>query len=232
MNYAGRLLFTLRKLRFVQCPLQSGNETGTGGEHLTDQAPPQGRIRPILHVGHPTLRQAALPVPAAEAGSPAIKQLIDDLIATMRAASGAGLAANQIGVPVRVCVIEVKDNPRYPYKPRIPLTVLVNPVITPLSDELFENNEGCLSVPDLRGNVMRHVRIRVEALDRDGGPVDLEVSGLSAGTYQHECDHLDGLLFLDRLTHPGTLATWEQFTLHHRDRYLERVNQLVARFGQ
>lgn len=191
-----------------------------------------GQVQPILHIGDPVLRQVASPIPTSRIETPATQKLIDDLVATMRAASGAGLAANQIGVSKRVCVIEVKDNPRYPYKPTIPLTVLVNPVITPLSDEAFENNEGCLSVSGLRGNVMRHVRIRVQALDRHARPIDVKISGLSAGTFQHECDHLDGLLFVDRVTDTRTLATWEQFALHQRDEYLERVRSLVALYGQ
>jgi hypothetical protein len=88
--------------------------------------------------------------------------------------------------------MEVKDNPRYPYKPNIPLTILVNPVLTPLSETKFENFEGCLSVPDLRGIVRRHVELRVQAWDRLGNPIDAEVRGITAGTYQHECDHLAG----------------------------------------
>jgi peptide deformylase len=198
---------------------------------LNGEAGP-GQIRPIRRIGDPILRRVAEPVRPADVRSREVQQLIDDLIATMRAASGAGLAANQIGVAARVCVIEVKDNPRYPYKPPIPLTVLVNPVITALDGETFENNEGCLSVPDLRGNVPRATRIRVEGLDRHGARLDIQVSGLSAGTFQHECDHLDGVLFVDRVADTRTLATWDQFALHQRPRYLERVAELVGRFGQ
>ena len=127
-----------------------------------------------------------------------MQELVDDLIDTMRDANGAGLAANQIGVTRRVVVIEVGDNPRYPYKPRIPLTVAINPVIEPLDDELVEINEGCLSVP-LRGVVARHVNIRVRYLDRDGVEHDEVKRGLTAGTWQHECDHLDGVLIVDRV---------------------------------
>ena len=103
---------------------------------------------------------------------------------------------------MRVAVIEVNHNPRYPYKPPIPLTVVVNPVIEPLDDELVEINEGCLSVPNLRGTVQRHVNIRVRYLDRDGIDHDEVKRGLTAGTFQHECDHLDGVLFLDRVDRP------------------------------
>ena len=149
----------------------------------------------------------------------------------MRDANGAGIAANQVHEPVRVAVIEVDHNPRYPYKPPIPLTVVVNPVIEPLDDELVEINEGCLSVPNLRGNVMRHVNIRARWLDRDGGEHDEVKRGLTAGTFQHECDHLDGKLFLDRVTDTTTLTTWEQFERHHRDAFVARITEFVNRVG-
>ena len=132
---------------------------------------------------------------------------------------------------MRVAVIEVDHNPRYPYKPPIPLTIVVNPVIEPLDDELVEINEGCLSVPNLRGNVMRHVNIRVRWLDRDGTEHDENKHGLTAGTFQHECDHLDGKLFLDRVTDTTTLTTWEQFERHHREAFVTRITEFVNRVG-
>ncbi len=177
------------------------------------------------------LRERAREVDPAGVGSGEIQTLIADLIDTMRHANGAGLAANQIGVPVRVAVIEVNNNPRYPYKPPIPLTVVVNPVIEPIDDELVEINEGCLSVPNLRGNVNRHVNIRVRSLDEHGGEHDEMKRGLTAGTYQHECDHLDGVLFLDRVTDPTTFTTWEQFERFHRDAFIERITEFVDRVG-
>jgi peptide deformylase len=122
-------------------------------------------------------------------------------------------------------------NPRYPYKPPIPLTVVVNPVIEPLDDELADINEGCLSVPDLRGEVPRHVNVRVRYLDRHGEQHEDVRRGLTAGTFQHELDHLDGVLFVDRVRDPTTLSTWEQFERHHRDAFVERANELVARVG-
>lgn len=188
-------------------------------------------VRPILSIGHPVLRERAREIDPADIGSPEVQQLVDDLIDTMRDADGAGLAANQIGVPRRVAVLEVGDNPRYPYKPRIPLTIAINPVVDPVDDELVEINEGCLSVP-LRGNVHRHVNVRVRYLDRDGAPHDEMVRGLTAGTWQHECDHLDGVLFVDRVTDPTTLATWDQFDAHHRDAFVERITAFVARTSQ
>jgi peptide deformylase len=188
-------------------------------------------VRPILAVGHPVLRERARAVAADEVASAEVQALIDDLIDTMRAANGAGLAANQIGVPRRVAVVEVDHNPRYPYKPPIPLTVLVNPVIEPVDPELVEINEGCLSVPDLRGNVRRHVTVRVRWLDRHGTAHDEVRRGLTAGTFQHECDHLDGVLFLDRVTDPTTFTTWEQFERFHRAAFVERISAFVARVG-
>jgi peptide deformylase len=188
-------------------------------------------VREIVTVGHPVLRQPARAVAPAELASAEIQQLIDDLIDTMRHANGAGLAANQIGVPVRIAVIEVGDNPRYPYKPRIPLTIVVNPMIEPVDDEVVDINEGCLSVPNLRGTVARHVNVRVRRLDRDGGEHDEIVRGLTAGTYQHECDHLDGVLFLDRVTDPRSFTTWEQFERFHRAAFVERITEFVARVG-
>ncbi|HEX9257895.1 MAG TPA: peptide deformylase, partial [Acidimicrobiales bacterium] len=159
-------------------------------------------IRPIVTVGHPVLRERGRELSVAELASAEVQAFIDDLVDTMRHANGAGLAANQVGEAVRIAVVEVDHNPRYPYKPPIPLTVVVNPVIEPLDAEMVDINEGCLSVPNLRGNVMRHVNIRLRYLDRHGQPYDEVKRGLTAGTFQHELDHLDGVLFLDRVTDP------------------------------
>lgn len=188
-------------------------------------------VREILHVGNPLLREQSREVTREELATPAMQQLIDDLVDTMRAANGAGIAAPQIGELVRITTIEVNRNPRYPYKPPIPLTIVVNPVIEPIDDEQYENNEGCLSVPNMRGNVMRFVNVRVRYWDRDGNEHDEVRRGLTAGTFQHECDHLDGLLFLDRVTDTRTLTTWEQFERFHRDAFIERITAFVDRVG-
>ena len=148
----------------------------------------------------------------------------------MHDADGAGLAANQVYEPIRICAIEVRNNPRYPYKPNIPLTILVNPILTPVGDEQFANYEGCLSVPNLRGLVNRAVHLHVTALDRHGNRIDEVVHGLKAGTFQHEGDHLDGTLFVDRAD-PGTFTTWTEFERHHRAAFVERAKALVARVG-
>jgi peptide deformylase len=188
-------------------------------------------VRQLVEIGDPVLRQRAREVSLEELRSPELQRLIDDLIETKRAASGAGLAANQVGEPVRIAVAEVEGaNPRYPYKPPIPLTVMVNPVLEPLDPELVEINEGCLSVPHLRGALSRHVNIRVRYLDRDGRERDELKRGLTAGTFQHEVDHLDGVLFVDRAD-PRTLATWEQFERHQRAEFVDRITEFVARVG-
>jgi peptide deformylase len=188
-------------------------------------------IREIVTIGHPVLRERAREVTPDEISSDPIQQLIDDLIDTMRNANGAGIAANQVGEAVRVAVIEVNNNPRYPYKPTIPLTVVINPVIDAIDDERFDVNEGCLSVPNLRGEVSRLVSVRVRYLDRDGVAHDEIKRGLTAGTFQHECDHLDGTLFVDRVTDPTTFSTWEQFERFHRAAFIERISAFVERVG-
>jgi len=189
-------------------------------------------VLPIVTVGDPVLRERAREVTPEELASPEVQRLIDDMVETMRAAGGAGLAANQVGSLVRIAVAEVDHNPRYPYKPPIALTVMVNPVIEPLDAETAAINEGCLSVPDLRGEVDRHVRVRVRRLDRDGAEHDEVRLGLTAGTFQHELDHLDGVLFLDRVRDPATFTTWEQFERHHRDAFVERARALNRRFSR
>ncbi len=182
----------------------------------------------VRAVGDPVLRQPAQDLTEAELAAPAVQQLIDDMVETMRGAGGAGLAANQVGSLRRVAVIEVNDNPRYPYKPPIPLTVIVNPRIEALSDETLLINEGCLSVPDLRGDVDRWLKIRVRSLDRHGRSQELTASGLTAGTFQHEVDHLDGVLFLDRVTDPRSFTTWEEFERHGKQDFLRRVAPFTA----
>jgi peptide deformylase len=185
----------------------------------------------IATVGNPGLRIRATEVTRDELVSDDVQTFIDDLIETMRHANGAGLAATQVLRHQRICAVEVANNPRYPYKPPIPLTILVNPVLTPLDGELFRNFEGCLSVPGIRGEVSRSTRIRVQAWDRHGNEIDEEVRGLKAATYQHEVDHLDGLLFLDRVEDSRTLSTWDSFNEFHKEAFVERVTALVAKHG-
>ena len=188
-------------------------------------------IRKIATLGHPVLRQVARELSREELASPTVQAFVDDLVETMHDANGAGIAANQVFEPIRICAIEIKNNPRYPYKPNYPLTILVNPVVTPITDETFLNNEGCLSVPNLRGDVRRFTGVRVRAWDREGRDVDFEVKGLTAGTFQHELDHLDGKLFVDRVEDTRTLSTWSDYERHHMAAFVERAKAIVAKHG-
>ncbi len=188
-------------------------------------------LRKIAQIGHPVLRQRARELTRDELLAPDMQRFVDDLVETMRDANGAGLAAIQIYEPIRVVAIEVRDNPRYPYKPKIPLTVLVNPVLEPTGDETFSNYEGCLSVPNLRGRVRRWARLRVRAWDRHGSDLDFAVAGISAGTFQHEVDHLDGKIFVDRVEDPRTLTTWDCFERYHQAGFVEEVTEIVGRYG-
>jgi peptide deformylase len=185
----------------------------------------------IAHIGNPLLRQRAREVSAEELAGAQTQTFIDDLIETMRDANGAGIAAIQVHVPIRIFVVEVKDNPRYPYKPNVPLTVVVNPVVTPLTTDKFDNYEGCLSVPNLRGVVQRFTEVRVTGTDREGVAFERHIKGLTAGTFQHEVDHLDGALFIDKVTDPRTLCTWAEFDRYHKQAFVERIVPFIARMG-
>lgn len=185
----------------------------------------------IAQIGHPVLRRRAREVSRDELASAELQRFIDDLIETMRDANGAGLAAPQVHRELRICAVEVAQNPRYPYLPSIPLEVLVNPVITPLGPETFENYEGCLSVPNLRGLCDRFTAIELAAWDRHGAETRRTIRGLSAGVYQHECDHLDATLFVDRVKDPRSLTTLAEFERHHRDPFVARMKALAAREG-
>jgi len=188
-------------------------------------------VREIVTIGHPVLRERAREVTPEELGSPAVQTLVDDLVETMRAAGGAGLAAPQVGVGLRVYVTEVRDNPRYPYKPDLPLRVLVDPEVRPLSGESFEVVEGCLSIPGLRGRLRRHAEVEISYLDRDGERHVEVIRGLSAGTFQHEQDHLDGVLFVDRVEDPRTLTSWESFVAFQAEAFAEEARAIVERWG-
>jgi peptide deformylase len=188
-------------------------------------------IRKIATIGHPILRTRARELTKDELAKTVTQTFIDDLIETMHDAAGAGIAANQVYEPIRICVIEVKDNPRYPYKPNYPLTVLVNPVVTIATDERFDNFEGCLSVPNLRGLVQRAPVVNVTAWNRNGEELAFPVKGLTAGTFQHEVDHLDGKLFVDRVQDTTTLTTWADFERFHKAAFVEKAKALVLKWG-
>ena len=150
-------------------------------------------IRQVLRMGDPRLLRVAQPV--AEFGTPQLRNLIADMFDTMRDLSGAGLAAPQIGVDLRVVIFGFQSSPRYPQAEPVPETILINPVLTPLSDEMEDGWEGCLSVPGLRGVVPRHATLRYQGFDLEGRAIDRSVSGFHARVVQHECDHLDGILY-------------------------------------
>jgi peptide deformylase len=154
-------------------------------------------IRDILRMGDPRLLERAK---AIEPGaSPELAALLQDMRDTMAANDGAGLAAPQIGVPLRVVIFGMEYNPRYPDAEPVPYTELVNPVLTPLGDEQDEGWEGCLSVPGFRGMVPRYTRLRYEGFDPQGRRIAREVDGFHARVVQHECDHLDGILYPMRI---------------------------------
>jgi len=153
-------------------------------------------VRPVLKMGEPLLRQVALPVSRFDAQLAALVADMDD---TMRHLSGAGIAAPQIGVGARVVIFELQDNPRYPHISPVPYTVLVNPTLTALTQEESEGWEGCLSVPGMRGLVPRITRVRYQGFDLNGAPIDRTVEGFHARVVQHEVDHLDGILFPQRV---------------------------------
>jgi peptide deformylase len=171
-------------------------------------------ILKVARLGHPVLRKPAAPVPLDEIRAPEIQRLIDDMIETMREYDGVGLAANQVHVSRQVCVIEVRANPRYPEAPEISLTALVNPMLTPMGSDQEDSWEGCLSVPDLRGIVPRHVAVRLEAHGRDGQPIDLVAKDFFARVLQHEVDHLRGFVYLDRMKDLSTLTHLAEWNKH------------------
>lgn len=153
--------------------------------------------KPILRMGEALLFQMAEPV--ITFGTPELRVLITDMFDSMRAARGVGLAAPQIGVSQQVVIFGFEKSERYPEAEAVPLTVLINPVITPLGDEEIAGWEGCLSVPGLRGEVPRFYRIRYQGFNPEGQPIDRTVEGFHARVVQHECDHLVGRLFPSRI---------------------------------
>lgn len=154
-------------------------------------------VREVLKMGDPRLLVPSAPVTAF--GTPELRTLLADMHDTMRALNGAGLAAPQVGVNLQVVIFEVNGNPRYPDVEPVPYTVLINPVLEPLSDVLEEGWEGCLSVPGMRGLVPRHVALRYRGMDADGQPIDRSVQGFHARVVQHEVDHLRGILYPMRI---------------------------------
>lgn len=168
-------------------------------------------VRPILRLGHPVLRTPADRVPPERLADPEIQELIDDLIDTLRNSGGVGLAAPQVGEPLQLFVYEsLAGTDRDP----IPLRILVNPMVEPHARELVYDWEGCLSIPGMRGLVPRYPEVRIEALDRQGDPVSLQVEEFEARIVQHEYDHLNGVVYLDRIRDLRALSyeqEWQEF---------------------
>lgn len=157
-------------------------------------------IREILKMGDPRLLRVAPPVPTSMFGTAELNDLITDMFETMQAADGVGLAAPQIGIDLQLVVFGFEHSDRYPDEPEVPRTILLNPLITPLSRDMEEGWEGCLSVPGLRGVVSRYSLIRYQGVDPNGVPIDRTAQGFHARVVQHECDHLIGRLYPSRIT--------------------------------
>lgn len=160
--------------------------------------------REVLRMGHPVLREKAKPI--EKTGTPELRQLVADMKETMAAKNGAGLAAPQIGVSQRVVIFGVDKNPRYPDAEEVPFTVLVNPKLTMLTREVESDWEGCLSVPGMRGVVPRYTKLRYTGTDEEGNPIDRVAEGFHARVVQHECDHLDGILYPQRMQDMSTFG--------------------------
>ena len=173
-------------------------------------------IRNVLRIGHPALRTCAENVPDDLFGSQRLHQLIDDLFDTKTAYSGAGLAAPQIDQPLRVFVVGMGHNPRYPNNDHLPERAVINPIIESIGDELISGWEGCLSVPGLRGEVKRCRRIHLKWQDREGAFFSEELLDFHARVVQHENDHLNGVLFTDKLTSPLAFGFTDELRAHGR----------------
>jgi peptide deformylase len=161
-------------------------------------------VREVLRMGHPVLREKAKPV--EKTATAELRELIADMKETMADKNGAGLAAPQIGVSQRVVIFGVESNPRYPDAEPVPFTVLVNPKLTFLTREVEQDWEGCLSVPGMRGVVPRYTQLRYTGTDEEGNPIDRVATGFHARVVQHEVDHLDGILYPQRITDMSTFG--------------------------
>ena len=185
----------------------------------------------IAQIGHPILRNKTKDIPINEIKSENTQKIIDKMIKTMRKHNGAGLAANQIYEPIRICIIEVLDNPRYKHLNTIPLKVLINPkVIIKKDTATFNSYEGCLSVPNLRGKVKRYNTINVTYYTMDAKKITEDIKGLESIVYQHEIDHLDGYLFTDKVEDNSTLVTYENYKKYYEEGYkkeLENFNSIA-----
>lgn len=165
----------------------------------------------VIKMGNPLLRETSEIVDVKKIASKDFQQFIDDLIDTMQAKNGAGIAAPQVGALIRLFAMEMKDNPRYPEKETFPLSIVINPEIEFLSEEKTASWEGCLSIPGIRGMLKRYKHIKINGLDRNGHRFETELNGFAAIVAQHELDHLNGILLIDRMDSMETLTFEEEF---------------------
>jgi peptide deformylase len=172
-------------------------------------------ILKVARLGHPVLRMQAKPLSRPDLKGRDVQRFIDDMVETMQDYHGVGLAAPQVHTPYRIIVIERQDESEEG-DPAVPLTILINPTLTPIGDETAEDWEGCLSIPDLRGRVPRWTSISVQGLDRQGDGVDFEAHDFFARVIQHEVDHLNGITFLDRMKDMSTLTFLEEYARYWR----------------
>jgi peptide deformylase len=183
----------------------------------------------IAQIGHPILRNKTKDIPINEIKSENTQKIIEKMINTMREHNGAGLAANQIYEPIRICIIEVLDNPRYKHLNTIPLKVLINPkVIIKKDTATFNSYEGCLSVPNLRGKVKRYNTINVTYYTTDAKKITEDIKGIESIVYQHEVDHLDGYLFTDKVEDNSTLVTYENYQKYYEEGYKKELENFIS----
>ena len=174
-------------------------------------------ILKVARLGHPVLRQVAEAVPVREIARPETQRLIDDMIETMHEYVSVGVAAPQIHVSRQIAVLECESHPRYPDMPSIPLTVIVNPVLTPVDEETVPDWEGCLSIPDFRGVTPRYRTVHLEAYGRNGERIELTAKDFFARVLQHETDHLNGRVYVDRMGDLTTLSHLQEWSRHWLD---------------
>ncbi|MBF6569113.1 MAG: peptide deformylase [Candidatus Binataceae bacterium] len=176
-------------------------------------------ILKVARLGHPAVRTAAKPVDKDQIKTHDFQKLLDDMVETMHEYHGVGLAAPQVHLSLQLAVLEVEQNPRYPDAPSVPLTFLINPIVTVLDASKISEWEGCLSIPDMRGAVARYKQVRVTGLGREAEPLDFIATDFHARVIQHETDHLKGEVYLDRMDGMSTLshlAEWQRFVLSAR----------------
>ena len=184
----------------------------------------------IAKIGHPILRKKTNEVDLNELKSDKIQNIIKKMIATMRNANGAGIAANQIYESFRICVVEVLNNNRYKHLESIPLKILINPkIVIDKESGTFNSYEGCLSVPDIRGKGKRYKKISLNYFDNEGKEIYEKIDGLEAIVYQHEIDHLDGYLFTDKVEDNTTLVTYKNYLKFHQEDYQKELNEFLKK---